>query len=95
MSSLIQMLKPKTKAQTTTLFAWALIAPAALVMFWIVVWPLYETFRLSFTNSNLGTLMGGADYVGWENYEKALGAESSPLLSLGLFIGCSYRLVSK
>ena len=47
MSNLIQMLKPKTKAQTTTLFAWALIAPAALVMFWIVVWPLYETFRLS------------------------------------------------
>ena len=73
MSSLIQMLKPKTKAQTTTLFAWALIAPAALVMFWIVVWPLYETFRLSFTNSNLGTLMGGAEYIGWENYEKAIG----------------------
>ncbi|SVD93752.1 uncharacterized protein METZ01_LOCUS446606, partial [marine metagenome] len=24
------MFKPKTKAQTTTLFAWALIAPAAL-----------------------------------------------------------------
>ena len=72
MSNLMQMLKPKTKAQTTTLFAWALIAPAALVMFWIVVWPLYETFRLSFTNSNLGTLMGGAEYIGWENYEKAI-----------------------
>ena len=49
MSNVLQILKPKTKAQTTTLFAWALIAPAALVMFWIVVWPLYETFRLSFT----------------------------------------------
>ena len=43
MSNVLQILKPKTKAQTTTLFAWALIAPAALVMFWIVVWPLYET----------------------------------------------------
>ena len=77
MSSLIQKLKPKTKAQTTTLFAWALITPAALVMFWIVVWPLYETFRLSFTNSNLGTLMGGAEYIGWENYEKAIGGRKS------------------
>jgi len=36
-SNFIQMLKPKTKAQTTTMFAWALIAPAALVMFWIVL----------------------------------------------------------
>ncbi len=78
MSNLIQMLKPKTKSQTTTLFAWALIAPAALVMFWIVVWPLYETFRLSFTNSNLGTLMGGAEYIGWENYEKAIGGRKFP-----------------
>ena len=58
MSNLLQILKPKTKAQTTTLFAWALIAPAALVMFWIVVWPLYETFRLSFTNSNLRHVNG-------------------------------------
>ena len=78
MSNLMQMLKPKTKAQTTTLFAWALIAPAALVMFWVVVWPLYETFRLSFTNSTLGTLMGGAEYVGWENYEKAIGGRKFP-----------------
>ncbi len=80
MSNLIQMLKPKTKAQTTTMFAWALIAPAALVMFWIVLWPLYETFRLSFTNSNLGTLMGGADFVGWENYEKAIGGRKFPAI---------------
>ena len=48
MSNFIQMLKPKTKAQTTTMFAWALIAPAALVMFWIVLWPLYETFSTVF-----------------------------------------------
>ena len=70
MSNLIQMLKPKTKSQTTTLFAWALIAPAALVMFWIVVWPLYETFRLSFTNSNLGTLMGGRNILDGKTMKK-------------------------
>ena len=78
MSDLLQMLRPKTKAQTTTLFAWSLIAPAAIYMFLIVVWPLVETFRLSFTNSNLGTLIEGADYVGWANYEKALGGRKFP-----------------
>jgi len=78
MSDLLQMLKPKTKAQSTTLFAWALIAPAAIYMFLIVVWPLVETFRLSFTNSNLGTLIEGADYIGWANYEKALGGRKFP-----------------
>ncbi len=71
MNQFIQMFKPKTKAQTTTLFAWALIAPAAIYMFLIVVWPLVETFRLSFTNSNIGTLMEGHDYIGWDNYRKS------------------------
>ncbi len=78
MNQFIQMFKPKTKAQTTTYFAWALIAPAAIYMFLIVVWPLVETFRLSFTNSNLGTLIEGADYIGWANYEKALGGRKFP-----------------
>ena len=80
MSDLLQMLKPKTKAQSTTLFAWALIAPAAIYMFLIVVWPLVETFRLSFTNSNIGTLMEGHDYIGWANYEKALGGRKFPAI---------------
>ena len=94
MSDFLQMLRPKTKAQTTTLFAWALIAPASIYMFLIVVWPLVETFRLSFTNSNLGTLIEGADYVGWANYEKAMSSRKFPsivsrtfywmLLSVGL-----------
>jgi multiple sugar transport system permease protein len=74
------MFKPKTKTQATTLFAWALIAPAALCMFLVVLWPLYETFRLSFTNSNLGTLMEGADFVGWENYEKVIGGRKFPAI---------------
>lgn len=47
-------------------FAWYLIAPAAIYLMIIVVWPLLETFRLSFTNANIG----GEEYVGWENYEK-------------------------
>ena len=92
MSNLIQMLKPKTNAQTTTLFAWALIAPAALVMFWIVVWPLYETFRLSFTNSNLGTLMGVQNLLAGRTMKKRSEEESFLLLSRGLFIGCFYLL---
>lgn len=51
-------------------FAWLLIAPAALYLMLIVVWPLFETFRLSFTNANIG----GESYVGLENYEKLAGS---------------------
>ena len=80
MNQFIQMFKPKTKAQTTTLFAWALISPAAIYMLLIVVWPLVETFRLSFTNSNIGTLIEGHDYIGWANYEKALGGRKFPAI---------------
>lgn len=47
-------------------FAWLLILPAALYLMIIVVWPLIETIRLSFTNANIG----GESYVGLENYEK-------------------------
>ena len=35
-------------------FAWALIAPALLFIAVIVVWPLAETIRLSFTDATLG-----------------------------------------
>ncbi len=45
-------------------FAWALVAPAMIFIAVIVAWPLAETFRLSFTNADLG----GETYVGWENY---------------------------
>ena len=45
-------------------FAWALIAPAVLFILVIVAWPLFETFRLSFTDARLG----GENYVGLENY---------------------------
>ncbi len=51
-------------------FAWLLIFPAALYLMIIVVWPLIETIRLSFTDANLG----GETYVGLENYEKLAGS---------------------
>jgi multiple sugar transport system permease protein len=46
-------------------FAWVLIAPAMIFIGVIVAWPLVETFRLSFTDANLG----GESYVGLENYQ--------------------------
>lgn len=45
-------------------FAWALIAPALLFILVIVVWPLVETIRLSFTDATLG----GENWVGTQNY---------------------------
>ena len=45
-------------------FAWALIAPALLFIVVIVVWPLVETIRLSFTDATLG----GENWVGTANY---------------------------
>ena len=57
----------KLKSYTAqTYVAYALIAPAALYIIFIVAWPLLETIRLSFTNSSLA----GEDYVGLENYQK-------------------------
>lgn len=45
-------------------FAWLLIAPAVLFILVIVVWPLLETIRLSFTDATLG----GENWVGVANY---------------------------
>lgn len=45
-------------------FAWLLIAPALLFIAVIVVWPLVETIRLSFTDATLG----GENWVGTQNY---------------------------
>ena len=49
-------------------FAWILVAPAVLFILVIIAWPLVETFRLSFTDANLG----GETYVGFENYAELL-----------------------
>jgi multiple sugar transport system permease protein len=50
-------------------FAWLLIAPALLFIVVIVVWPLVETIRLSFTDATLG----GENWVGLQNYAALFG----------------------
>ena len=50
-------------------FAWLLIAPALLFILVIVVWPLLETIRLSFTDATLG----GETWVGVHNYTALFG----------------------
>ena len=54
-----------------TFLAYVLIAPAVIYLLCIVGWPLFETFRLSFTNASIA----GEDYVGFENYEKMLSSK--------------------
>ncbi len=50
-------------------FPYLLLVPASLVMFAIVAYPLFETFRLSFTNTSMSPKF---DYVGLANYEKIM-----------------------
>ena len=65
-------MKQKLKSYNSQAYlAYALIAPAALYIVFIVAWPLLETIRLSFTNSSLA----GEDYVGFENYQKMLSSK--------------------
>lgn len=60
--------KRKFSAMSEATFAWILVAPAVLFILVIIAWPLVETFRLSFTDANLG----GETYVGFENYAELL-----------------------
>lgn len=50
-------------------FPYLLLVPASLVMVAIVAYPLYETFRLSFTNTSMSP---NFEYVGLDNYEKLM-----------------------
>ena len=50
-------------------FAYLLISPAILFIAVIVVWPLVETIRLSFTDATLG----GENWVGLSNYAALIG----------------------
>lgn len=50
-------------------FPYLLLVPASAVMLAIVAYPLYETFRLSFTNTSMSP---NFEYVGFENYEKIM-----------------------
>ena len=60
--------KRKFSAMPEATFAWILVAPAVLFILVIIAWPLVETFRLSFTDANLG----GETYAGFENYAELL-----------------------
>ena len=60
--------KRKFSAMPEATFAWILVAPAVLFILVVIAWPLVETFRLSFTDANLG----GETYVGFENYAELL-----------------------
>ena len=46
-------------------FPYLLLIPALVLTMTIVAWPLFETFRLSFTNASLRP---GERYIGFENY---------------------------
>ncbi len=56
--------KTRSRPLPEGVFAWLLIAPAAIFIGVIVAWPLVETVRLSFTDAD----MGGESWVGFENY---------------------------
>ena len=55
------------RSRSAMIFAWALLAPAILYVLIIVAWPLFETFRLSFTDASLRKV---TNYAGWRNYDK-------------------------
>ena len=46
---------------------WMLVLPSVLVVIGVAIYPLIETFRLSFTNTRLGSVREPR-YVGFENY---------------------------
>lgn len=58
-----------SRKKKTDYFPYLLLVPASLVMLAIVAYPLFETFRLSFTNTSMSP---NYEYVGLENYEKLM-----------------------
>ncbi len=50
---------------------WLLVLPSLVVVFAVAIYPLYETFRLSFTNQRLASVREVRN-VGWENYRNLL-----------------------
>ena len=48
---------------------WLLVLPSLVVVFAVAIYPLYETFRLSFTNTRLASTRE-VRWVGWENYRR-------------------------
>ncbi len=50
---------------------WLLVLPSLIVVFAVAIYPLFETFRLSFTNTRLASAREVRN-VGWENYRRLL-----------------------
>jgi trehalose/maltose transport system permease protein len=50
-----------------TLYAWAFLVPALIVVAFVALYPLVQTFYLSFTNARLGS-PEPAKFVGFQNY---------------------------
>lgn len=72
---------PPTKAgKDQERLGWLLILPTMLVVFGVALYPLYETFRLSFTNYR-SSRPDRARYVGFDNYEGLL-SDSTFITSL-------------
>src|SRR5258708_22568806 len=57
------------------LFGYALVLPAMLLVLGVVIYPVAEVVRLSFTNTSL--LAGRSDFVGLQSYQRVL---SDPLI---------------
>ena len=88
------MFKNKLKSYNSpTFLAYVLIAPAAIYIICIVAWPLFETIRLSFTNSSLA----GEEYVGLENYERMYNSKKFNKIVIRTFIwmffSVSFKLI--
>jgi trehalose/maltose transport system permease protein len=51
--------------------AWLLVAPSVLVVVLVALYPLFQSFRLSFTNARFGSPRPEV-YVGFDNYRRLL-----------------------
>lgn len=51
--------------------AWLLVAPSLLVVAVVALYPLFQSFRLSFTNARFGSSRA-VEYVGFRNYSRLL-----------------------
>lgn len=74
-------------------FPYMLLIPAFLLTAIIVAWPLFETFRLSFTNASLRP---GEKYVGFENYVEIFEDDFWEVMSrtfVWMFIGVSLKMI--
>ena len=74
-----------------SVLAYILISPAVIYLLCIVGWPLFETFRLSFTNASIA----GEDYVGFENYEKLLSSSKFSKIAIRTFVWTFFSVLLK